>query len=49
MLDYSIDIKKYNQSTPTWRVGALMQESPAKKQRKSLVRAIINLLDTKYK
>lgn len=35
--------------TPTWRVGALMQESPAKKQRKSLVRAIINLLDTKYK
>lgn len=36
-------------STPTWRVGALMQESPAKKQRKSLVRAIINLLDTKYK
>lgn len=35
--------------TPTWRVGALMQESPAKKQRNSLVRAIINLLDTKYK
>lgn len=35
--------------TPTWRVGELMQESPAKKQRKSLVRAIINLLDTKYK
>lgn len=49
MLDYSIYIKKYNQSTPTWRVGALMQESPAKNQRKSLVRAIINLLDTKYK
>lgn len=36
-------------STPTRRVGSLMQESPAKKQRKSLVRAIINLLDTKYK
>lgn len=35
--------------TPSWKVGALMQESPAKKQRKSLVRAIINLLDTKYK
>lgn len=35
--------------TPTWKVEALMQESPAKKQRKSLVRAIINLLDTKYK
>ncbi|WAX15766.1 hypothetical protein EG103P3_00097 [Enterococcus phage EG103P3] len=35
--------------TPVWKVGALMQESPAKKQRKSLVRAIINLLDTKYK
>lgn len=35
--------------TPSWKVGALMQESQAKKQRKSLVRAIINLLDTKYK
>lgn len=35
--------------TPSWKVGALMQESPAKKQRKSLVRATINLLDTKYK
>lgn len=35
--------------TPSRKVGALMQESPAKKQRKSLVRAIINLLDTKYK
>lgn len=35
--------------TPVWKVGSLMQESPAKKQRKSLVRAIINLLDTKYK
>lgn len=35
--------------TPSWKVGALMQESPAKKQRNSLVRAIINLLDTKYK